>query len=108
MEREAKQKAREEIEGFSPLAGIKFVESLASAEVEEVATSASFSPLAGIKFVESQEDREKAAEALTCFSPLAGIKFVERAGTTKFPQGSLLVSVPLRGLSSWKAEPLAD
>ncbi len=41
------------------------------------AAIASFSPLAGIKFVESL-DFPRLVRAEFCFSPLAGIKFVER------------------------------
>ncbi len=39
---------------FSPLAGIKFVESIDQTGVFHPLTIKSFSPLAGIKFVESE------------------------------------------------------
>ena len=63
----------------------------------------SFSPLAGIKFVESILADNSTING-TGFSPLAGIKFVE-SPSIPFDRVTveILVSVPLRGLSSWKA-----
>ena len=61
---------------FSPLAGIKSVESAIALSDDEALVS--FSPLAGIKSVESSVSRQPhAAPRHSCFSPLAGIKSVE-------------------------------
>ncbi len=61
-----------------------------------------FSPLAGIRFVESSGWQPKLRQSIS-FSPLAGIRFVESAlgfGGLVRLRGN--VSVPLRGLGSWK------
>ncbi len=73
--------------GFSPLAGIKFVERLPClpAALREVEC---FSPLAGIKFVESRQRGHYPWHPTVkrSFSPLAGIKFVERKhGLSPYP-----------------------
>ncbi len=60
---------------FSPLAGIKFVESIDV--LNDAIAHLGFSPLAGIKFVESSIFHNPMLDWLPCFSPLAGIKFVE-------------------------------
>ncbi len=64
------------ISSFSPLAGIRFVESLFFLALN-LGYFARFSPLAGIRFVESG-CRSSLRKALEGFSPLAGIRFVER------------------------------
>jgi hypothetical protein len=89
--------------GFSPLAGIKFVESHKVTPCKTFRPFSSFSPLAGIKFVESRGwwDGRK---SLWGFSPLAGIKFVESSESAKNLIEWNYVSVPLRGLSSWKGK----
>ena len=62
---------------FSPLAGIKFAESLE--QLVQLKILECFSPLAGIKFAERQQATWKVFEVrrIRCFSPLAGIKFAE-------------------------------
>ena len=63
----------------------------------------SFSPLAGIKFVESKHLGAQVCNGQLSFSPLAGIKFVESTIGYSTELDDSPVSVPLRGLSSWKA-----
>ncbi len=85
---------------FSPLAGIRFVESR-SYWVDRT-TNSSFSPLAGIRFVESQMRHEQQIDYRTVSVPLRGLGSWKvwlnpQAGDRQY------VSVPLRGLGSWKA-----
>ncbi len=68
--------------------------------VSHWAIIARFSPLTGIKFVESSLSFSPLA-LIERFSPLTGIKFVESLDFAVQAE-VLVVSVPLRGLSSWK------
>ncbi len=64
-----------------------------------------FSPLAGIRFVESSivdSTNSLASDVNSSFSPLAGIRFVERNKCLCGMVIQMDVSVPLRGLGSWK------
>ncbi len=61
----------------------------------------SFSPLAGIRSVESKDYPDLVDKYKRCFSPLAGIRSVESAGAC-VGGGLIAVSVPLRGLGRWK------
>ncbi len=60
-----------------------------------------FSPLAGIRYVETYAECPNCSENL-CFSPLAGIRYVETISELTKPQYQKYVSVPLRGLDMWK------
>ncbi len=111
---------------FSPLAGIRFVESLSNclscplrlivsvplrglgswkdvlpngaSRISNVSV-----PLRGLGSWKEYADRADTAQ-IQCFSPLAGIRFVESLVLALLSVHSP-VSVPLRGLGSWKADP---
>ncbi len=67
-----------------------------------------FSPLAGIKFVESESAAIADRKRTRYFSPLAGIKFVESQLLLDLSKTLCDISVPLRGLSSWKVLNCSD
>ena len=60
-----------------------------------------FSPLAGIRYVETKNATLTAASTYS-FSPLAGIRYVETVDVGVDDLINLIVSVPLRGLDMWK------
>ena len=85
----------EYLKRFSPLAGIRLVESYMG--VKGTVSGVSFSPLAGIRLVESPINCPNSFVSLS-FSPLAGIRLVERKKREEKSRKPFSVSVPLRGL----------
>ncbi len=59
---------------FSPLAGIRYVETFSNLAYS--LNKLCFSPLAGIRYVETLKQAAKEGKE-ECFSPLAGIRYVE-------------------------------
>ena len=72
--------------GFSPVAGIQWVETTTELDRfrEKVAC---FSPVAGIQWVETLVQEGKGRIKLECFSPVAGIQWVETTGWERYRSG---------------------
>ena len=60
---------------FSPLAGIRYAETLLGEEVDN--GERRFSPLAGIRYAETLDRLISMQVIRRCFSPLAGIRYAE-------------------------------
>ncbi len=91
-----------------PLRGLSSWKDGLKIRFQDGAAAPRFSPLTGIKFVESPSGSVKSSLCSKgSFSPLTGIKFVERQRTQAIANAQVAfhVSVPLRGLSSWKVFP---
>ena len=61
-----------------------------------------FSPLAGIRYAETLPLHVLVIADLDCFSPLAGIRYAETTPVLEVLKDSCNVSVPLRGLDMRK------
>ncbi len=85
--------------GFSPLAGIRYVET--TIFFNEETRCQCFSPLAGIRYVETHPRHHLTLPLVNVSVPLRGLDMWKHEGRKKYVK-SKFVSVPLRGLDMWK------
>ena len=88
--------------GFSPVAGIQWVETCLTQRGGGRFTG--FSPVAGIQWVETLNGQRRLCGGCYCFSPVAGIQWVETFCKGGKGKEFWQVSVPLPGFSGLRPQ----